>query len=291
MKVAYNIKKLITLTVLILSATYATSGHTEETTNQSKRIISAGGSITEVLFALGIGDQLVAVDSSSLYPEQATSLPKVGYFRDMSAEGLMSLNPDTIIAAKGAGPKAVLEQIDSLGVNVKTYDQGIYTMSAWQTLVSSLGHDYGKSTQANNLIDETKENIEKALLTRNYIDEKINAITLLSIGQRGPVAAGQNTVPNFLLTLAGINNLANELDGYKPFSTEVLAQEKLDLILIPSHVIDGLGGRDTVCKNPVLQRTMTGKCNIYVMDGLLLMGFGSRIDQALESIIKQVNQR
>lgn len=257
--------------------------------NNKTRIISAGGSITEILFALDLGDKLVGVDTSSLYPEEATLLPKVGYFRSMGAEGLMSLTPDIVIAAKGAGPISALDQIEALGVEVKTYDQATYTVDAWKTLITDLGNDYSKQDQANQLIAKVTDGLSTQMSERRYKEKKLNAVALLSIGQRGPIAAGENTVPNLLLNLAGINNLAHKLDGYKPFSSELLAKQKLDLVLIPSHVIAGLGGKEAVCQNQIIKLAMAENCNIYVMDGLLLMGFGARLDLAVGQIIEQAN--
>jgi iron complex transport system substrate-binding protein len=254
------------------------------------RIISAGGSITEILFALGLGDTLVGVDTSSLYPEAANELPKIGYFRSMGAEGLMSLRPDIIIAAKGAGPKAALKQVSMLGVEVRTYDQDTYTIDAWEKLITGLGSDYSKNNEAIGLIEKVTQGLSLQYTQRRFNNKQLNAVALLSIGQRGPVAAGNNTVPNLLLTLAGINNLADALDGYKPFSSELLATQKLDLVLIPSHVIAGLGGKEAVCENQIIKLAMPQGCNIFVMDPLLLMGFGTRLDQAVGQIIEQANK-
>ena len=137
------------------------------------RIISAGGSITEILFALGLGDKLVGVDTTSLYPKQALELPKVGYFRSMGAEGLMSLNPDIIIAAKGAGPKAALMQVMALGVEVNTYDQAIYTVDAWKELITSLGSDYSKLREANQLIEKVTRGLATQVTERRYKEKQL----------------------------------------------------------------------------------------------------------------------
>lgn len=277
---------LLLCLLLMCAATHLTYAKQDK---DKTRIISAGGSITEILFALGLGDHLVGVDTSSLYPEEAIELPKVGYFRSMGAEGLMSLRPDIIIAAKGAGPSAALKQVNMLGVEVRTYDQDTYTVDAWKELIIDLGNDYSKSSEANQLIEKVTQGLRAQDKQRRFIEKQLNAVALLSIGQRGPVAAGKNTVPDLLLTLSGINNLADALDGYKPFSSELLATQKLDLILIPSHVIAGLGGKEAVCQNQIIKLAMQGGCNIYVMDPLLLMGFGTRLDQAVGQIIAQAN--
>lgn len=280
--------KVIFLTVLLLL-----SGHNSinvSATESKTRIISAGGSITEILYELDLDQYIVAVDSTSLYPQQTSLLPKVGYFRSLATEGLMSLNPSLIIAAKGAGPDIVLTQLEGLGVEVRSYEQSIYDLDAWKSLITNLGHDFDKPKEAQKLID--KINISLATINKKYNHRKrpINAVTLLSIGQRGPVAAGKNTVPNFLFNLANINNIAKSIDGYKPFSSELLAKEELDIVFIPSHVVDSLGGIKAVCNNPFLKMAMPKKCNVHVMDGLLLMGFGSRIDQAAKEIAEQANK-
>lgn len=260
-----------------------------EGTKTPSRIITAGGSVTEIFYELGLGDQVVAIDTSSLFPPSAMKLPKVGYFRSLTTEGLMSLNPDMLVAAKGVGPATVLKQIETLGVEVKTYEQSNYTLGSWKKLINGIGEDFNKTHLANNLISKVTENITKHQAKRTFTKNKINAIALLSIGQRGPIAAGKNTVPDLLLELSGINNVAESIEGYKPFSTELLAEQKVDILLIPSHVIASLGSEDTVCENQIIQLATAGKCNLFVMDGLLLMGFGTRLDQSVEQIITIAN--
>ena len=279
----YMKRALVTLS-LCLSFALSNSANAERA-----RIISAGGSITEILFELGMGDDIVAVDTSSFYPYEASKLPKVGYFRSLGAEGLLSLNPDTLIAAKGAGPQTVLDQVASLGVEVKTYQQATYTFDAWKELINELGDDYSKQDEARALINRVSENLDINIAKRNFEDQGVNAIALLSIGQRGPVAAGQNTVPSLLFKLAGIKNIAHELDGYKPFSAELLAKKSVDVVFLPSHVVDGLGGVDAVCENQLLKLAMPEECRVEVIDGLLLMGFGARLDQAVGQIVNLAN--
>jgi iron complex transport system substrate-binding protein len=285
-----NIKALSVALVLMLCCANSNANDTKNSPENAKRIISAGGSITEILYALGLEQHLVGIDNTSFYPEETKLVPKIGYFRNLSTEGLMSLNPDLVVAAKGAGPDVVLKQLESLGVEVRSYEQSIYDLNTWENLITSLGKDFTRDVEAQNLIVKTNNSLAK--IGREYGNQNrpINAVTLLSIGQRGPVAAGSNTVPNFLFKLANINNIAESIEGYKPFSSELLAKEKLDIVFIPSHVVDSLGGKKAVCDNPILKMAMPKKCNVHVMDGLLLMGFGSRIDQAAKEVAEQANK-
>ncbi|HRJ72305.1 MAG TPA: ABC transporter substrate-binding protein, partial [Terrimicrobiaceae bacterium] len=61
-----------------------------------ERIVSAAGAVTETLYALGVQDALVAVDVSSVFPAAADALPKIGYARQLSAEGILSMKPSVV---------------------------------------------------------------------------------------------------------------------------------------------------------------------------------------------------
>lgn len=277
----------VALLILALALSVSIESYAGE--RSSDRIVSAGGSITEIMYELGLGENIIAVDTSSSFPPQVTALPDVGYFRSLAAEGLMSLNPQMLVAARGAGPAVVLDQIRALGVDVRLYDQSVYTLAGWKELISDVGKDFDKEHAAQELVERVASNISRSQETRAYRRAEINAITVLSIGQRGPVAAGRNTVPDLLMTLAGINNVAGNLDGYKPFSSELFAQERIDILLVPSHVVDGLGGEAAICENQIVKMATSNDCNLVVMDGLLLMGLGTRLDQAVSDIIDAAN--
>ncbi|HEX7667257.1 MAG TPA: ABC transporter substrate-binding protein, partial [Polyangiaceae bacterium] len=83
------------------------------------RIVAVGGPTTEAVWAVGKGDAVVGVDTSSLFPEAATKLPKVGYQRALAAEGVLALNPTLVVASGEAGPPAALEQLKGAGVRVE----------------------------------------------------------------------------------------------------------------------------------------------------------------------------
>ena len=83
------------------------------------RIVSLGGALTEVVYLLGAQGQLVGTDTTSLFPEAALKTAKVGYMRQLSAEGLLSLKPDAVVGTTEAGPPVVLDQVRSAGVRVE----------------------------------------------------------------------------------------------------------------------------------------------------------------------------
>ncbi|MEO0367260.1 MAG: ABC transporter substrate-binding protein [Pseudomonadota bacterium] len=256
---------------------------------KSNRVISAGGSITEIVYALGLYEQLVAVDTSSLYPPQNADLPKIGYFRNLGTEGILALSPDVFVAARGAGPTQVLDQLADFGVEVKQFEQSIYTMESWRKLVADIGEFFGVEEQADSLIASVSVNIESISQAQAEREQPLNAIALLNSGQRGNVAAGVETVPDLLFNLAGINNLAKGQTGFKPFSSEVLAGGKLDIVFVPEHTLASMGGVEGVCAEQAIQIATDGECKVHVMDSLLLLGFGARVDQALQAVVEAIS--
>jgi len=251
------------------------------------RYISAGGSITEIMYELGLGDQVIAVDSSSYYPPEAFAKPHVGYFRRLSAEGVLSTNPTHLIASNGAGPDEALQQIKNAGVEVKVFKQEIYTLDSWKEYLLEVGLYFDATEQAQDIIDE----VVIKLSSMKNSNAKKTGIFLMDVGDRGPVAAGQNTVPNMLMNLAHINNIVNEFEGFKPYSTEQLIKIKPDVIIMPSHVVERMGGEEQICQNMTIAMTTADQgCDILVLDALLALGFGTRIDDAVETLVNHEHQ-
>ena len=121
-----------------LFAVGAFSAPLNETQTAPPRIITAGGSITEIVFALGRGDWVIATDSTSMFPQEAASLTKLGYFRQLSTEGVLAQQPTMLLGAEAAGPSVALEQIAHAGVDVTTFDVD-KNLSGLKALVIDIG--------------------------------------------------------------------------------------------------------------------------------------------------------
>jgi iron complex transport system substrate-binding protein len=107
----------------VLLATSAATGETSGTPGHDpSRIVSIGGAVTEILYALGLQQRVVAVDTTSLYPPDVLQTkPNVGYMRQLSPEGVLGLNPSLILAIDGSGPPNVMAVIESAGIPWSTY--------------------------------------------------------------------------------------------------------------------------------------------------------------------------
>ena len=242
------------------------------------RIITAGGSITEIVYALGAQDQLVAADTSSLYPSGVLTVPKVGYYRQLSTEGVLSMNPSHVIAASGAGPQSVLTQIESAGVDMTILEQP-KTVKGIQGLISAVGTIVDKEAEAKALNNRIEQQIVSLTSVRHSENEKV--VFLMSAGDRGLMAAGDNTMPQLIMELLNIKNPYASLEGFKPISIESLLSADPGVILMPQHQVNGRT-KEAICQTNELKfwASVHG-CQLFFVDSLSFLGLTPRLPDAL----------
>ncbi len=252
------------------------------------RIVTVGGSITETVFALGMGNQVIAVDASSTFPEQINKLPHVPYKRNLTAEGILSLNPSLILAADDVEPVVVIEQIREAGVDVVLVKDGMDLESVSQKL-AFMGKALGREEAAAQLIEENRLRYTEAASELGKVDQKPKVMFILS--QQGPTTfmiAGMNTEAEAMIRHAGGINAFQEFSGYKPITTEALALANPDLILFMDSRRESLP--DDLSQVPGLNLTKAVKNNrIVSMEGNLLLGFGPRFGEAVRELMRHLH--
>nr|WP_236638424.1 ABC transporter substrate-binding protein [Mangrovicoccus ximenensis] len=141
-------------------------------------IVSIGGPLTEIVYALEQGDRLAARDTTSLYPPEAQALPDVGYMRQLSAEGVLSAGPDLILARDTAGPPEVLEQLQAASVPVVLVHDG-FTAEAVAASIRSVGRALGEEPAAEALASGTEAAGAKAKRSdcTNSAPERVSSAT------------------------------------------------------------------------------------------------------------------
>lgn len=247
---------------------------------ERRRIVSVGSSVTEIIYALGAQDLLVGVDTTSLYPPAARSLPQVGYMRALSAEGVLSLRPTTVIATTAAGPKEVLDQLRSTGVEIVVLPDH-YDYDSVMLKVEETGRLTGRSEAAATLIAEGRSEMKRLADKLSALPAKPRVLFLLSMGGGAPQAAGQITAADGIIRLAGGVNAIQGYNGYRPLTPEAVIASRADFVLVTNQTVQAMGGVEAVRNQPALSQTPAGKQNrILAFDALLLLGFGPRTPQA-----------
>lgn len=246
------------------------------------RIITLGGDVTEIVFALGAGERVIARDTTSEHPPQVTQLPDVGYLRLLNAEGLLSLRPSLILASELAHPSAVLSQVSAAGIPVVTVSAatGLTTIA---TKVNQVAEALALQSAAAALTDE----INRKLNAVPQTPLPVNVLFLLSHTGTAPMAAGTDTAADSLIRSAGGRNAAASFRRYRPLSAEGMIAAQPDLIVITRSGLASLGSTDMLWQLPGLAHTPAGKHrSVLVADDMGFLGFGLQTPDTLHQLRK-----
>ncbi|ABS61805.1 periplasmic binding protein [Parvibaculum lavamentivorans DS-1] len=248
------------------------------------RVVSVGGSTTEIVYALGAGESLVGVDTTSLYPSAATELPNIGYVRQLSAEGLLSLKPDLLLTGSEAGPPAALQQAEAIGVPIVKMSEG-YTPEAVERHIETVGKALGREQEAAELRAAFAEDIAAVNAEIAKTTSKPRVLFVLQTSRGAMLVSGTDTAASAMIELAGGVNAVTEFSGYKPFSPEAATLAAPDVILMSDQTVETLGGTEIILAEPAFQATPAGQNGrVVMMDALYLAGFGPRLAHALHDL-------
>ena len=254
---------------------------------KSERVVALNGVVTEIVCALGAGHRLVGVDISSTWPPTVANLPRVGYQRSISAEGVLSLKPDLVIGTHDAGPPEAIEQIRGAGARVVIVDHAPGMLAAAERVRA-----VGKAIA----LEKRADSLARALTrdTRAAAPAKPSGLRVLAIYARGPqvvMVSGRGTPADSMLVLAGARNAVSEFEGYRPLTAEAVVAAAPEAILIPSTGLASLGGVAGLLEQPWLALTPAGKQRRVVqMDAEKLLGFGPRLPEALRELVRGLHE-
>lgn len=247
---------------------------------QAKRIVAVGGTITEILYALGAGDRVVARDSTSTFPEQALTKPDIGYMRALSSEGILSQKPDLILSEEGAGPADVIGILKASEVPMVTIDTPPLP-NAIAKKIEDVGSAVGLSDKAKAIAADVDAGLDALASDVAAVGEKKKRVLfVLSTAGGRIMAAGKDTEAAAIIEMAGGVNAAQEITGYKPLTDEAVIAAAPDVVLTMQRGNHG-GSPDEVFGLPAFQSTPAAATKALIsMDGLYLIGFGPRTPAA-----------
>ncbi|WP_288142967.1 ABC transporter substrate-binding protein, partial [Mesorhizobium sp.] len=217
------------------------------------KIAAIGGSITEIVFALGEQDRLVARDSTSRYPEAALKLPDVGYMRQLSPEGVLSVNPSGILALHGSGPKETVDVLKKTSIPfievAERYDhEGILEK------IRIVGKALGADAKAAALAAEIDVKLKAAEKQTASIKDRKRVLFVLSMRGGKILASGSNTAADGIIRLSGGVNAVDGYSGYKQLSDEAVITARPDVILMMNNAGPGVSD-DELFANPSIRST------------------------------------
>lgn len=248
-----------------------------------ERIISAGSAVTELIYALGAEDSLIAVDVTSKMP-QTEQLPKIGYHRQLSTEGLLALQPTQIIGSDEMGPKTTLDLLtqSNIKVNVVNTKPTIKGLLERIDEIALLTNHQENSQQIKDKVNKKVAQLKSNIPVKT---KQKKVLYLLLHEGRAPYVAGSDTTMDEMIRLAGAINPAQPLiSSFKPLSIEAMISMQPDVILVSNRSLAKLEGIDNIIKSiPTLASTPAGinKQIIGVSGSALVGGLGlATLDEA-----------
>ncbi|WON78765.1 hemin ABC transporter substrate-binding protein [Serratia sp. UGAL515B_01] len=242
-----------------------------------ERIVSIGGDVTEITFALGVGDEVIARDSTSLHPAAAEKLPNIGYMRQLNAEGILALKPTLVLTSELAEPALAVEQLKESGVNVVRIP-GDTTLQA----VAKKIHIIAKALNRNNQGTQLAERYQQQLAAIDTTPLPVKVLFVMSHGGITPLAAGQNTAADAIIRAAGLKNAMQGFNNYRPLSQEGVIASAPDLLLVTTDTVRSMGGLAHLWQLPGIALTPAGKKRrVLTVDDMALLGFGLQTPKAL----------
>lgn len=257
-------------------------GRTVEVADTS-RVVSIGGAITEILYALGREDRIVAVDSTSLYPSSAQSKPNVGYMRQLSAEGVLGLNPSLVLASKDSGPKETMAVLSSARVPLVLVPDR-YSGEGVLEKIKIVAQAVEADAQGECLAAAVRRDLETLAGLRKRIDKPLRVMFVLSLMNGRPMVSGVDTAANGIIAMAGGVNAIQAYAGYKQINDEAVIAAEPDVVLMMQRAGEHVTA-DQVFQMSAFSMTPAASKRAFVsMDGLYLLGFGPRTAQAARDL-------
>ena len=273
----------------VLPATVVDVNGNEITVEDISRVVVLNGDITEVVFALGLGESVVAVDTSATYPVEAAALPKIGYQRALSAEGILSMSPTLVIGNENAGPPEVLEQVRSTGVPVVILES-VTTLDGASRKMSSVAQALGVPDRGEEIVRELEAQIEEVRTLAAQAQERPTAVFLYMRGLDALFLIGQDHLSHELFEASGAISGAATVGVFQPFiplTAESLAAADPDCIVVLTAGLQSVGGREGLLSLPGVGQTAAAETGcILDFDDQYFGGGGPRMGQVLMDLLR-----
>lgn len=258
----------------------------EQADSSQQKIITAGGTITEIVDALGSGDLIIATDITSTYPASMQSLPSIGYRNQIKAEGILALGPDLILMEEGYLSEDVVNQLKTAEIEIHTFIKPT-KISETYALIEGLGELLDQKQAAESLKTELDADLSSL---EAYIESAPSEPKAAFIMARGPQTiflAGEATFAQEIFSMAKLEFPATGFKDFVPLTPEAMVKLNPDYLVFFESGFQSLGGFQGLAKIQGVDQTTAFKKNqIISLDGNYLSGFGPRVGKAALELAK-----
>ena len=242
------------------------------------RIIIAGGSITEIMYFIEAEEKIIGLDVTSVYPEETKNFPSIGYVRNLSAEGVLSMMPSLVIGEDDMGPPSVIKQIMATSVDLRIIPEH-HSADGIIKKINCVGKIIDEERLVKRVI--RKEIMPSVNQLHKVADKNkksdIKVMLILSMQGTSPIVAGTKTSGHGFIEMIGAKNIFDSFEGWKAVTAEAIIAMDPDYILIPSRDMHKNSKVATITEHPIFAKTTAGRNkNFIIDDGMAMLGFGTR---------------
>lgn len=253
------------------------------TVESTERIIPLDGDVAEIVFALGLGDRVVATDLSATFPAEADALPEIGYQRALNTEPIVRFDPTIVIGTDIAGPPEVLRGLQDVGVPVVIVPSEP-TPAGPAEKIKAVAVALGVPHDGEDLADDVDEQIASETVADDQRGTGPRVLALYLRGTNVQLVLGEGSGIDWLIDAAGGVDVADDLGVIEtePISAEAILEAAPDVIVVPDAGLDSVGGLDGLWSIPGLEQTPAGKSRaVLAYDDQLMLGNGPRTGEFL----------
>lgn len=274
--------------------TFTGADGVEVDVSDTSRIVSLNGDLTEIIFALGLGDSVVAVDVTTTYPADAAALndagKTVGFGQQLSAEAVLAFDPTLVIGDGQIAPPEAIEQLREAGVPVLIL--GSHTsLDGVRTKIIQVSQILDVQDAGRELADSVTAEIDaaRALVEDDDTDPKVAFVYV-----RGPQTVfifGAAMPTQAMIEGAGAIDVgaATGAFGPAPLTPEAIVAAAPEVIILPQAGLQALGGIDAFLELPGISETPAGQNqNLLAYEEGYFFGLGPRTGQALAELISDL---
>ncbi|WP_084163964.1 heme/hemin ABC transporter substrate-binding protein [Olivibacter sitiensis] len=256
--------------------------------NDSTKIVSLNGTLSEIVAALGLENHIVGTDVASTYPASLYGKPKVGHGKKIAAEGVLALHPDLVLGVREDVTPELEEQLRSAGARLLIFEH-VFSVDGTKSLIKGVADSLGLVQKGDSIIQVLEADLKKVEAIPGK-EPKPKVLFIYARGTGTMMVGGEGTQMEEMIRLAGGENAVSGFSDFKPLTSEALVAADPDVLLLFSSGLESLGGANGLEAVQGVMQTNAGRNkNIVDMDGQLLTGFGPRLGLALLELKQKIN--
>ncbi len=244
-----------------------------------ERWVTLGGLVTETVFALGLGERVVGVDGSSVYPAAVEGLPRVGQHAAVAVDAVLALRPTAVIASDRIGPPEALAQLRAMGIPVEVVDSP-ESMDEVRAALRQVAARGGVPARGEALVAR----LDGALAGVRPAASRPKVAFLYARGAGTLLLAGADTGVAAVIGAAG-GVVPPGWSGFRPITAEAVVASDPDVWLVTTGGLASVGGVEGLLALPGVALTAGGRARrVVALDDGLLLTMGPRVGEAAAAL-------